>query len=105
MLFRSAGSEIFSYKLLTQEKLNAQGGGILVDDSVLGIPLETQGFRQLGDVIFENDLEAYRETYIPVGGTATEINGYYFFKVFGGTFNEDPGVCSWTIHEDRKSVV
>jgi len=88
------GSEIFSYKVLTQTRLNELGGGVLVDDPVLGIPLETQGFRQLGDVIFENDLEANRINYIPIGLTTTEIGGYYFFKVFGGTF--DTNVCAWT---------
>jgi len=88
------GSEIFSYKVLTQARLNEQGGGVLQDDSVLGIPLETQGFRQLGDVIFENDLEANRENYIPTGSTTTEIGGYYFFKVNSGTF--DTNECAWT---------
>ena len=74
------GSEIFSYKILTQERLNELGGGQLVNDSVLGFPLESQGFRQLGDVLFENDLEATRHNYTPVGLAETEINGYYFYK-------------------------
>lgn len=77
-----AGSEIFSYKLLTQERLNELGGGTLIDDPVLGFPLETKGFRQLGDVIFENDLETQRENYTPVGETETEIRGYYYFRQY-----------------------
>jgi hypothetical protein len=76
------GSEIFSYKVLTQDRLNELGGGALVNDAVLGFPLETKGFRQLGDVIFENDLETQRETYEPVGESETEIRGYYYFRQY-----------------------
>lgn len=76
------GSEIFSYKVLTQERLNELGGGQLVDDTILGFPLETKGFRQLGDVIFENDLETQRYDYTPVGESETEIRGYYYFRQY-----------------------
>jgi hypothetical protein len=77
-----SGSEIFSYKILTQERLNELGGGTLVDDSVLGFPVETKGFRQLGDIIFENDLETNRSNYTPVGESETEIRGYYYYRQF-----------------------
>jgi len=76
------GNEIYSYKVLTQQRLTEQGGGSLTDDPVLGFPLETKGFRELGDVIFENDLETDRVDYTPTGSATTEIVGYYFFKVF-----------------------
>jgi hypothetical protein len=85
-----AGNEIYSYKVLTQERLTEQGGGVLVDDPILGFPLETKGFRELGDVIFENDLESNRVSYIPTAGALTEILGYYFFKVF----DTDPADCT-----------
>ena len=79
------GSELFSYVVLTQERLNELGGSVLVDDPVLGFPVETQALRQLGDILFENDMQAYPVNYTPVGGDETEINGYYFFKYWDVT--------------------
>lgn len=77
-----AGNELYSYKVLTQERLQELGGSVLVDDPILGFPVETKGLRQLGDILFENDMQVTRSYYTPVGGTSTEINGYYFFKLW-----------------------
>lgn len=75
-----AGSEVYSYKVLTIARLQELGGVELINDIELGFPVETKGLRQLGDIIFENDLEAVRYQFTPALGSATNINGYYFFK-------------------------
>ena len=77
-----AGNELFSYKILTQKRLSELGGSLLVNDPILGFPVETKGLRLIGDILFENDIEVTRFNTTPVGGVATEINGYYFFKQF-----------------------
>lgn len=64
-----AGSEIFSYKLDSDNDL----------DSVLGLPLTFKDLGQISDIVFENDLETNRYTYL-IDDEPVEIIGYYYYK-------------------------
>jgi hypothetical protein len=67
------GNEIFSYKVNEYS---------IVDDTELGFPLEFTGLGQVGDIVFEHDLEAVRATtQESVEDNPTEIPGFYYYKI------------------------
>jgi hypothetical protein len=68
------GSEIFSYK---------ENEDSIYPDPVLGIPLVYTGLGEISDIVFENDLQTDRYTYL-LNNVATEISGYYFYNLLNG---------------------
>lgn len=75
-----AGSEIFSYAV--------DDDSIIIDDE-LGFPLVYTSLGQISDIVFENDLETERYTYL-VSSEKEDIHGYYFYK------NTNPDVTCTT---------
>lgn len=65
-----AGSEIFSYKINEVDTRK---------DDELGFVLEYSGLGKLYDIVFENDLETERYTYV-VDNIIYNIDGYYYFN-------------------------
>jgi hypothetical protein len=73
-----AGSEIFSYVL--------DFTGNISVDQILNLPIVYKNLGQGSDILFENDLITNRYTFL-VDGQATEITGYYFYRILDQSQN------------------
>jgi acetyl esterase/lipase len=73
------GSEIFSYKLSTDPEA--------VIDGVLGLPIVFESLGQLSDIVFENDLQTERYSYV-VDNNLVSIPGYYYYRTTSLTDDE-----------------
>lgn len=93
-----SGSEIFSYKINNNSTRR---------DRELGFPLEFSGLGQISDIVFENDLQTDRASYV-VGNTAIEIPGYYFYNILkpDSNCNFDPELTNeWKFFNNSKQRV
>jgi hypothetical protein len=80
------GNEIFSYRIYDGEDI--EDGEIISFDRVLEFQTIRKNLGQVGDILFENDLETVRSTYITPSGRK-EIPGYYFYKIFADCDDSD----------------
>jgi hypothetical protein len=79
------GSHIFSYKVSDDPDA--------VVDPILGFPLSFKSLGQISDIIFENDLQTERYSYV-VGGNIVPISGYYYYRIIQE--NDIPDPETWT---------
>ena len=71
------GNEIFSYRIYNGEDVDENE--IVSFDNVLEFETIRKNLGQVGDILFENDLETVRTTYNTPSGRV-EIPGYYFYR-------------------------